>query len=116
MRNLLAAALVFVFPLTGFAQGVDVNGKKFNPHDIYGIWMRDGGDTGFSPAKDIPALTQAGQAKLKTATILGASRNPLVKQVSNPAESNDLALGCNPKCFPRLLLDTTHDYHEVIML
>jgi hypothetical protein len=116
MRNLLVAALFFAFPLTGFTQAQDINGKKSNPHDLSGIWMRSGGDSGFSPAKDIPALTPAGQAKLKTATILAPSRNPLVKQVANPAESNDLALGCNPKGFPRLLLDTTHDYNEVVML
>src|SRR5205809_7536946 len=97
MRNLLAAALALIFPLTGFAQGVDINGKKSNPHDLSGIWMRTGGDSGFSPAKDIPALTPAGQAKLKTAAILAPSRNALVKQVSNPAESNDLRLGRNPK-------------------
>ena len=52
MRNLLAAALVLVFPLSGFAQGVDINGKKSNPHDLSGIWMRSGGDSGFSPVFD----------------------------------------------------------------
>ena len=63
MRNLLVAALFFAFPLTGFTQAQDINGKKSNPHDLSGIWMRSGGDSGFSPAKDIPALTPAGQAK-----------------------------------------------------
>jgi len=116
MRKLLLALFALVFPLAAYPQGTDVNGKKSNPHDLSGIWMRSGGDSGFSPAKDIPPLTVAGQAKLKTAAILAAPRNNLVKQVSNAAESNDLALGCNPKGFPRLLLDTTHDYHEIIML
>src|SRR5215510_4163594 len=116
MRKLLLAAFVLVFPVAAYTQAVDVNGKKSNPHDLSGIWMRSGGDSGFSPEKDIPPLTAAGQAKLKTAAILRTPRNNLVKQVSNAAESNDLALGCNPKGLPRLLLDTTHDYHEIIML
>src|SRR5258706_12348592 len=111
MRNLFIAVLLFVFPLTGFSQAVDINGKTSNPHELSGIWMRTGGDSGFSPAKDIPALTPAGQAKLKTTAILAPSRNPPVKKGSNPAESNDLALGCNPKGFPKHLLGTSHHYN-----
>jgi hypothetical protein len=96
---------------------VDVNGKKFDPHDLSGIYTRTGGDTGFGPAKDMPPLTPAGEAKLKSVTIVGTtSRSPLVKTTTNPRQSNDLALTCNPKGFPRLLLDNYHSYHEVVML
>jgi hypothetical protein len=95
---------------------VDVNGKRFDPHDLSGIYVRRGGDPGFGPVKDMPPLTPVGEAKLKRVILPAAGRHPLVKQATDAAPSNDPALACNPKGFPRLLLDTTHDYHEVIML
>lgn len=98
------------------AADTDVNGKKFDPHDLSGIYMRTGGDTGYGPVKDMPPLTTAGEAKLKSVTVLGTSRHPLVKATNDPRLSNDLALGCNPKGFPRLLLDNYHNYHEVVMV
>jgi hypothetical protein len=43
----------------------------------------------------------------------GRSRLPeLIKNVDDPALSNDPAFTCNPMGFPRLLLDTAHDYQE----
>jgi hypothetical protein len=89
---------------------------RFDPHNLSGIFKRVGGDSGFGPAKDMPALTPAGQAKLKNVVLTHPGRHPLVKQTSDPAASNDPALGCNPKGFPRLMLDTTHDYEELIVL
>lgn len=53
---------------------------------------------------------------IKNSVIVGRSRHPLVKSVNDPKDSNDLAIACNPKGFPRLVIDTAHDYHEVVML
>lgn len=95
---------------------VDVNGKKFNPRDFSGIWIRRSGDPGFGPQGTNPPLTPAGEAAIKNNVIVGRSRHPLVKNVNDPKDSNDLAITCNPKGFPRLVIDTAYDYHEVVML
>jgi hypothetical protein len=95
---------------------VDVNGNKFNPRDLSGIYGRSGGDPGFGPAQSIPPLTPAGEAKLKGVVLPVPSRHPLAKATSDPAQSNDPSLTCNPKGFPRLLLDTTVGNYELIML
>lgn len=93
---------------------VDVNGNKFDPHNFSGIYTRTGGDAGFGPARSMPPLTAAGETKLKSVLPV-QSRHPLAKETS-PALSNDPSLACNPKGFPRLLLDTTPGHYEVIML
>jgi hypothetical protein len=96
---------------------VDVNGKNFNPRDFSGIWIRRGGDAGFGPQGTNPPLTPAGEAVIKNNVIVGrGSRHALVKNVNNPKDSNDLAIACNPKGFPRLVIDTAYDYHEVVMI
>jgi hypothetical protein len=107
--------LILAVSSTGSAQTGAAQAKT-DPHNFSGIYMRTGGDSGFGPVKDMPPLTPAGEAKLKTLVVAGASRHPLSSKASDAAPSNDPALGCNPKGFPRLLLDTTHDYHEVIIL
>jgi hypothetical protein len=94
---------------------VDVNGNKYDPHNLSGIYKRFRGDEGFGPAGSMPPLTPAGEAKLKSAQPV-RSRHPLAKATGNPATSNDLALVCNPKGIPRLLLDTTYSQYELIML
>lgn len=96
------------------AGAVDVNGNKYNPRDLSGIYDRVGGDEGFGPASSMPPLTPAGEARLRTALPV-RSRHLLAKAAGN-ASSNDLALTCNPKGIPRLLLDTQYGNHEVIML
>jgi hypothetical protein len=90
--------------------------QQFDPRDLSGIYIRRGGDRGFGPPAGIPPLTPAGEAVIKNVLSPGRSRHPLVKNVGDPAQSNDPAFSCNPKGFPRIVLDTAHDFHEVIML
>jgi hypothetical protein len=45
----------------------------------------------------------------------GRSRSPNAPAPASPSESNDPAFSCNPKGFPRLILDTAHDFHEVLI-
>ena len=108
MRNRLIAllpVLFFVFSFTAFGQA------KFDPHDFSGIWLRRGGDRGIS--QKAPPLTPAGKARMMK-NIPARSRNPETPSTNNPADSNDPAFSCNPKGFPRIVIDTAHDFHEVI--
>ncbi len=94
---------------------VDVNGKKFDPRDLSGIWIRRGGNRAFGPPNSWPPLTKAGEDAIKTRIPSpGYSRYPLVKKIDDPKETNDPAYACNPKGFPRILLDTAHDYNEIV--
>src|SRR5437899_1236571 len=96
---------------------VDVNGKKFDPHDLSGIWIRRGGNRAFGTPNSWPPLTKAGEDAIKTRIPSpGYSRYPLVKKIDDPKETNDPAYACNPKGFPRILLDTAHDFNEVVAL
>ena len=113
MRNRVGILIPVLLTTVFLAQAA---GQKFDPHDLAGFYVRTGGDSGFGPAKDMPPLTAAGEAMLKKVILPVPGRHPLVKQATAAQPSNDLALGCNPKGFPRLLLDTTHEYHEVVML
>ena len=93
----------------------DVNGKKFDPHDLSGIWIRRGGNRAFGPPNSWPPLTKAGEDAIKTRIPSPAySRYPLVKKIDDPKETNDPTYACNPKGFPRILLDTAHDYNELV--
>jgi hypothetical protein len=60
-----------------------------------------------------PALTPEGEAVMAP-RVPARSRNPNVKAAVLPENSDDPAMACNPKGFPRILLDTAHDWHEVI--
>src|SRR5437867_8943368 len=94
---------------------VDVNGKKFDPRDLSGIWIRRGGNRAFGPPNSWPPLTKAGEDAIKTRIPSpGYSRYPLVKKIDDPKETNDPTYACNPKGFPRILLDTAHDYNEIV--
>jgi hypothetical protein len=62
----------------------------------------------------MPPLTPAGEEKMRSAQPV-RSRNPLARQAANAAASNDPALGCNPRGWPRLALDGT-GHHEVVIL
>jgi len=106
IASLLTAVFVFGSPL-GHAQ------QKFDPHDFSGIWLRKGGDRSMSPKA--PALTIEGTEKMMK-NIPVRSRNPNTPSAETPEKSNDPAFSCNPKGFPRLLIDTAHDWHEVIQL
>lgn len=88
--------------------------SQFDPHDLSGIWLRRGGDRSISPKA--PALTPEGAKKMAANIPAGRSRNPLAPVAEKPELSNDPALSCNPKGFPRILIDTAHDLHEVIQL
>ena len=93
---------------------VGTDSSSFDPRDLSGIWLRDGGDRSISP--NAPPLTPEGQARMAANITAGRSRNSLAPVASSPELSNDPALSCNPKGFPRLLIDTAHDVHEVIQL
>src|SRR5437870_9507905 len=61
---------------------VDVNGKKFNPHDLSGIWIRRGGNRGFGPRNSNPPLTKAGEDVIKTRIPTpGYNWHPLTKKI-----------------------------------
>ena len=63
---------------------VDVNGKKFDPHDFSGIWIRRGGNRAFGPPNSWPPLTKAGEDVIKTRIPPpGYSRYPLVKKIDD---------------------------------
>ena len=127
MRNFIRLTLILISVLfftmaalteTGPQAGQARTGarQQFNPRDFSGIYIRRGGDRAFGPQNTTPRLTPAGEEVIKKVISPGRSRHPLVKNVGDPAQSNDPAFSCNPKGFPRIVLDTAHDFNEVIML
>jgi len=91
--------------------------EAFDSHDFSGIYIRRGGDRGFGPPGSNPPLTPEGEAVIKTRVpTAGYNRHPLTKKILFDEESNDPAFACNPKGFPRILVDIANDYHENIML
>jgi hypothetical protein len=87
----------------------------FDAHDLSGIWLRlapRGGDRSISAKA--PPLTPAGKARM--AQNLPARSRTEKPAPDDPADSNDPAFRCNPQGFPRIVIDTAHDYHEVIQL
>ena len=105
----LLLAEVFICSWSAFAQAP----RPFDHHDFSGIWLRRGGDRSISPKA--PALTAEGTARMMK-NIPVRSRNPNTPSADVPEKSNDPSFSCNPKGFPRLLVDTAHDWHEVIQL
>jgi hypothetical protein len=113
MTVVLATALAVLLPMLTEAgpQG------KFDPRDFSGIYIRRGGNRGFGPPNSYPPLTPAGEEIMKARIPSpGYNRHPLTKKIEFQEQSNDPTFQCNPKGFPRILLDTAHDFHEVIML
>ncbi len=104
----LMLSLIALFSLVALAQA-----PAFDAHDFTGIWRRRGGDRGISPKA--PPLTAEGMARMKQ-NIPARSRNPNTPSTDLPANSNDPSFSCNPKGFPRMLIDTAHDWHEVIQM
>ena len=85
--------------------------------ELSGIYIRRGGNRGFGPPDSMPPLTQQGESVIATRIPSpGYSRHPLAQEIDDQALSNDPSFECNPKGFPRILLDSAHDFHEVIML
>src|SRR5262245_6513054 len=77
---------------------VDVNGKKFDPHDFSGIWIRRGGNRGFGPRNSNPPLTKAGEDVIKARIPTpGYNWHPLTKEIDDPKDTNDPTFACNPK-------------------
>ena len=115
MRNRLIGlmpALALLFSVGTLAQAPAAQRPtKFDPHDLTGIWLRRGGDRSISPKA--PPLTPEGQARMAK-NIPARTRNPSTPSAAVPSDSNDPAFACNPKGFPRILIDTAHDWHEVI--
>jgi hypothetical protein len=129
MRNrfigsILALVTILSFSMAALTQGRPQQGsplpgakKAFDPRDFAGIYIRRGGNRGFGPTQSIPPLTAAGEEIMKMRIPSpGYNRHALTKKIDYQEESNDPAFACNPKGFPRIVLDTAHDYHEVIML
>jgi hypothetical protein len=58
-------------------------------------------------------MTAEGEARMAK-NVPARGRNPRVRTAANPSESNDPAFACNPKGFPRIVLDSAHDFHETI--
>jgi hypothetical protein len=91
--------------------------REYDPRDLSGIYIRRGGNRGFGPLESIPPLTPEGEAVIRTRIPSPRyNRHPLVQEIEDQALSNDPTFACNPKGFPRILLDTGHDFHEVIVL
>ena len=106
---------VVVVLLTDAGAGsAQAQGGGFDPRDLSGIYVRTGGDPGFGPVDSMPPLTPAGEAELRNVILPGPSRHPLAREASDAAPSNDASLACNPKGFPRLLLESNHQ--ELITL
>ena len=104
--TVLIPTLILLFSVAAFAQA------QFDPHDLTGIWLRRGGDRSISAKA--PELTPAGLARMKQ-NIPARSRNPNTPSTAVPSDSNDPAFSCNPKGIPRILVDTAHDFHEVLI-
>src|SRR6266850_5883889 len=130
MRNRvigLMSALVLLFSFAALAQapaGQRQGGRgnaapaaaatgPFDPHDLSGIWRRRGGDRSIS--QQAPALTPEGEARMMK-NIPARKRITRTASTDVPSESNDPAFACNPKGFPRMLIDTAHDWHEVVQV
>ena len=118
----LVTALSFsivVLAQAGGQQGRAQAGAKaaFDPRDFSGIYIRRGGNRGFGPVAAIPPLTAEGEEAMKDRIPSpGYNRNPRTKKADYQEQSNDPAFACNPKGFPRILLDTAHDFNEWLML
>ncbi len=90
---------------------------EFDPRDFSGIYIRRGGNRGFGPPASMPPLTAEAEAVMRMRIPSpGYNRHPLSREIDDQALSNDPTFACNPKGFPRILLDTAHDFHEVMML
>jgi hypothetical protein len=107
----IARLLLASFACVSMMAAAPAAQQKVNPRDLTGIWLRSGGDRSISPKA--PPLTAEGEARMAK-NIPVRSRNPRTPSAANPAESNDPAFACNPKGFPRILVDIAHDFHEMI--
>ena len=112
MRARIIAALLLAGVFACAPQVTNAQ-QKFDPHDFSGIWLRKGGDRAISNKP--PALTAEGLARMMK-NIPVRRRNGETPFAETPEKSNDPAFACNPKGFPRMLVDTAHDWHEVIQL
>jgi hypothetical protein len=93
------------------APATQATNVQFDARDLTGVWLRRGGDRSISPTA--PPLTPEGAARLAR-NRPARSRDPRAPAAGLPSESNDPAFACNPKGFPRILIDTAHDWHETV--
>lgn len=113
---MLARAL---WSITAFVLGFSALGQtaagqrpaRLDPRDLTGIWYRSGGDRSLSAKA--PPLTAAGRAVMSK-NVPTRSRDAAAPSSSVPSESNDPTFACNPRGFPRILVDTASDWHEMI--
>jgi hypothetical protein len=113
MRNRPSRFMFVMFlllSLLGVAQAVQ---RPAHP-DLSGIWLRQSGTDGISTMP--PQFTPAGMEAAKKNMPAARSRSTYIKSVDKPELSNDPALKCNPKGFPRIVLDAADQYHEMITL
>lgn len=88
----------------------------FDPRDLSGVWAGSGGGGGFIPyGPDIPPMTEAGEAAYLQ-SIPTRSPDPRLTVATIPELSNDPSYTCNPRGFPRTMLDTAVRFFEFIEL
>ena len=88
----------------------------FNPRDLFGVWAGSGGGGGFIPyGPDMPRLTEIGEA-VYVQSIPTRSPDPRLTIATIPELSNDPSYACNPRGFPRTMLDTAVRFLEFIHL
>ena len=98
-------------PPAGLAQA-----PGFDPRDLSGVWAGAGGGGGFIPfGPDMPALTPAGEAAYLQ-SVPSRSPDPRLTVAPTPELSNDPSYTCNPRGFPRTMLDTAVRFFEFIHL
>ena len=131
MRNpstssITAVVSALFFWLAGFAEAVSLSEKepagagagvkKFDPHDLSGLWLRtDPNSTaivrgrfrtdGVGPSTSMPPLTPEGAAKMSGRVGTG--------DVHLPVFSNDPKFQCNPSGFPRILYTSAYPFEFI---
>jgi hypothetical protein len=112
-RIIVLFSVLYCLPSLSYAQS-NVE-EAFDPRDLSGIWAGDsdggGGDEPFGPDK--PALTGAGEA-IYVRNRPTHSNDPRVPASPDPTLSNDPTFACNPRGFPRTLLDTNVRLFEFV--
>ena len=109
------AAIVAVVVLLAGRAGIGQE-PGFDPRDLSGVWSGSGGGGGFIPfGPDMPPMTTAGEA-VYLQSVPSRSPDPRLTVATVPELSNDPAYACNPRGFPRTMLDQAVRFFEFIHL